>query len=372
MNRLETPVEPAARAVDDWLKTLPGAVDLPFRPDPPALYGVCDLYDGLKLDQPDSYRSTWDASVYRWTRTSDLRAQRRLSMTETLAARLHDAAMDRLVADYLDPKTSAAIGFMGGHAVERTEAAYPHVARIARDLRRRGFKIVTGGGPGLMEAANFGAFMAPYGEDDFAGALATLREAPNYGGAPGPTLSLEQKEAWVNTAARVRQTLLGQWNARELPASSNLGIPTWYYGSEPPNLFATVSGKYFLNSLREDGLVSLANGGLVFGKGDAGTVQEIFQNANYNYYRDSAIEATPMVFLDSGYWDPDAKAGAAADDHAKPAFPLVHKLAVEARYPFDELLLLSDDAEKIIDFLSAKNPCKTQRTADIRLLAGSR
>jgi predicted Rossmann-fold nucleotide-binding protein len=367
-------MQPTVRAVGDWLKTLPGVASLPFRPDPSALYGVCDLYAGLKLDEPASYLNTWDTAVYRWTRTGDLKAARPFSMAETLAARLHDAAMDRLVAEYLDPKNSTAIGFMGGHAIERTEAAYPHVARIARELRRRGFKIVTGGGPGLMEAANFGAFMAPYGEDDFEGALATLRTAPKYGGVPGPAAELRQKEAWVNTAARVRQTLLKRWDEHELPGSSNLGIPTWYYGSEPPNLFATVSGKYFLNSLREDGLVSLANGGLVFGKGDAGTVQEIFQNANYNYYRDSAIEATPMVFLDSFYWNPDADAAAGdrPDDHAKPAFPLVRKLAIEARYPFNELLMLSDDAAEIIAFLSAKNPCKTQRTADIRLLGGSR
>jgi hypothetical protein len=79
-----------------------------------------------------------------------------------------------------------------------------------------------------------------------------------------------------------------------------------------------------------------------------------------------------MVFLDSAYWDPGPETAAGADDHAKPAFPLVRKLATEARYPFYELLPLSDDAEKIITFLSAKNPCETRRTAEIRLLGGAR
>src|SRR5579872_4608378 len=76
----------------------------------------------------------------------------------------------------------------------------------------------------------------------------------------------------------------------------SLGIPTWYYGSEPPNLFASLAGKYFMNSLREDGLMSIANGGLVFGQGSAGTVQEVFRNASYNYYRGKDVAATPMVF----------------------------------------------------------------------------
>ena len=45
----------------------------------------------------------------------------------------------------------------------------------------------------------------------------------------------------------------------ELPESVSLGIPTWYYGNEPPNLFASHAGKYFFNSVREDGLVSIAD-----------------------------------------------------------------------------------------------------------------
>src|ERR1035441_8704757 len=45
-------------------------------------------------------------------------------------------------------------------------------------------------------------------------------------------------------------------------------------------------GKYFQNSIREDGLVSLGTHGIVFAEGKAGTIQEVFQNATQNYYSD--------------------------------------------------------------------------------------
>ena len=32
----------------------------------------------------------------------------------------------------------------------------------------------------------------------------------------------------------------------------SLGVPTWFYGHEPPNLFATRIAKFFTNALRED------------------------------------------------------------------------------------------------------------------------
>jgi len=320
-------------AIEAWLTALPGAADLPFWPPPTALYSVAKLHNGLSLDDPAPWRNTWDTTVFNWTLGPDGRP-RSLDAAEAVATRLHDAAMDRLVCDYVDHRNSATIGFMGGHDVLRTEVAYARVARIARELRRRGFKIVTGGGPGLMEAANFGAFLAPHGEDEFGAAIEILRTAPDYGSSQDPATAEQQKSGWIHSAAEVRKTLLGGWDAQTGQGGDSLGIPTWYYGSEPPNLFASMSGKYFENSLREDGLVSVANGGLVFGKGSAGTVQEVFQNANYNYYRGEAVAATPMVFLDIDFWNPgpitDAAAGAPLDPKRIPVFPLIEKLSANA------------------------------------------
>ncbi|BAU86393.1 rossmann fold nucleotide-binding protein [Streptomyces laurentii] len=61
-----------------------------------------------------------------------------------------------------------------------------------------------------------------------------------------------------------------------------MGIPTWFYGREPPNAFASQVAKYFANAIREDGLPARSTAGVVFLPGAAGTVQEIFDDATPN------------------------------------------------------------------------------------------
>ena len=356
--------------LEQWMDKLPGCVKPPFDISPDGLYRIGQLYKDFDPSNPQTLRSVFDSVVYNWTREPDGNI-RPLRLDETIAARLHDTVMDRHVVDFLDPAKHITIGFMGGHNVVRTATSFSRVARMARELRRRGFMIVTGGGPGLMEAANFGAFMAPYNDDQFLQAIHLLRAAPTYG-TDTRTAHIEKAE-WLTAAVKVRELVLGDWSADEEEASYNMGIPTWFYGAEPPNLFATHVGKYFFNSLREDGLVSIANGGLIFGKGEAGTVQEVFQNLNYNYYREANVSATPMVFYDINFWDPnpitDAAAGAPLDDHRKAVFPLVRQLAIQAPRNFEQSLMLSNDGENIVEFISSKNADKLKklRYADKRI-----
>jgi predicted Rossmann-fold nucleotide-binding protein len=348
--------------LDAWLAAMPRASRLPFEVGPPGLYDICELYAGFDPARPESLASVFDARVYRWTREGGSDKPRTLTPGETIAARLHDTAMDRHVAEFLDPKNQVTVGFMGGHDISRAHGAFAAVARIARELRRRDFLIVTGGGPGLMEAANFGAFMAPFADEALAAALALLAAAPAYGpdasGAPG------DKAAWLAAAARARALVLGRWDAPAPPAGASLGILTWYYGAEPPNLFAAAVGKYFFNSLREDGLVSVANGGLIFGQGAAGTVQEVFQSANLNFYREVDVNPTPMVFLDRAFWE-----GGSGAPGALPVFPLVAALGRRARSPFTDALLLTDSEGDIAQFIIRANADKLDRLriADLRL-----
>ena len=350
-----------------WLAAMPQAQGLPFQVAPDGLYDVCELYSGFDPDRPETLANTFDARVYRWTRQGAGGAPRSREAGETIAARLHDTAMDRHVAEFLDPRRQVTVGFMGGHDVGRDQLAFAAVARLARHLRRLDFMVVTGGGPGLMEAANLGAFMAPFSDADFTAALDRLAAVPGYGGEPGRAPAT--RAAWLAEAAWVRARVLGRWNAPAPSGGSSLGIPTWFYGAEPPNLFATAVGKYFFNSLREDGLVTVANGGMVFGRGAAGTVQEVLQNANLNFYRGPEMEATPMVFLDKAFWgDPH---GEPAVPGAKPLFPLVEALACEAETPFRAALLLTDDEAAAAQFIVSANVDRLRpiRVADVRLAA---
>jgi predicted Rossmann-fold nucleotide-binding protein len=289
---------------------------------------------------------------------------------EAVAERLHDTSIGQAIGRFLEDshkKTSKpVVGFMGGHGTPRNAPEFRAVAQIARALRQQKFTIVSGGGPGLMEAANFGAFMAAYSDAQFELGLQTLADKPD----------ASKNADWVQSACAVRAQVVPKWNSTERPESTSLGIPTWFYGNEPPNLFATHTGKYFFNSIREDGLVSVANGGIVFGPGAAGTVQEIFQDTTLNYYRTKETPPpSPMVLLGVDYWNPKAApesqvADSGKPDPSKPVYPLLARLANQASINFFTALLLTDDAKRIVDFI-AKFP-KPLGIADSRATRADR
>lgn len=171
-----------------------------------------------------------------------------------------------------------------------------------------------------MEAANMGAYLSGVPEDNFQQALAELASVPSF----RPSVS-----AWARAAAAV----VGQFPG----GTPSLGIPTWFYGHEPPNYFATHIAKYFANSVREAILLELCGGGIVFLPGAAGTVQEIFQDACENYY--SAAEAvTPMVLVGRQHWE-----------HEYPAWPMLQRLA--AGKPMANRIFLVDTVEEAIAVL---------------------
>jgi hypothetical protein len=107
---------------------------------------------------------------------------------------------------------------------------------------------------------------------------------------------VQELHAWIIPAWRLSQTAHGE----------SLALPTWYYGHEPSTLFATHIAKYFQNSIREDGLITLAAHGIVFASGKAGTQQEIFQDSVRNYYRSAADPFSPMVFFGKTVLDAEA------------------------------------------------------------------
>ncbi|WP_328792757.1 MULTISPECIES: hypothetical protein [unclassified Streptomyces] len=56
--------------------------------------------------------------------------------------------------------------------------------------------------------------------------------------------------------------------------------------------------KYFQNSIREEALVAKARTGIIYARGGGGTLREIFQDVEENYYEEETSKFTPMIFFD--------------------------------------------------------------------------
>src|SRR5690554_8035447 len=81
---------------------------------------------------------------------------------------------------------------MGGHKVKRTDDMYIQVAQLSKTLTENGYLMLSGGGPGAMEATHFGAWMSGRSNDDLLYAATILAEAPVY-----------SDENWLATSFRV-------------------------------------------------------------------------------------------------------------------------------------------------------------------------
>lgn len=306
---------------------------LPYEPWRTRLYTPEELFAGFAAADPCTYCVTPDARIYGHFKKTG--GADEASMLEAFARRLHDHGITEALEALLGSQPKV-VAFMGGHAMRRDDPAYLQVARMASALSKRGFLIATGGGPGAMEAANLGARFGHFDDARLAAAIETMKHAPLY-----------SDREWLAAAFRVRKTHADVFGD---PRVTSLGVPTFFYGHEPPNAFATHHAKYFANCTREEGLVSLATHGIVFAPGAAGTVQEIFQDACQNHYGTVRGEVAPMALFDSAFWRDQI-----------PVWPVLSALATRAKWT--DRLLLSDSPDEVLEFLQRVGPRRLDRAS---------
>ena len=289
----------------------------PFSTCPKGLYDSKVLYDGYDFHDEKTFETCYDTKVYR-----HYIAQGKYDHTldETLARALHDHfithALNVMLEQYNEKDV---IGVMGGHAKRRDDPGYRQIVFLSKKLTEMGRLMVTGGGPGAMEATHLGAWMAGRSEAETNEAVDMVMPSPTF-----------KDEGWLRRSFEVMERFPLQSDYR------SLAIPTWYYGHEPTAPFATDIAKYFDNSVREDGIVTIAKGGIIYTPGSAGTMQEIFQDAGQNHY-ESVGFASPMIFMGKDYYT-----------NYMPAYTLLKDLSDRGIFK-NMLLTISDDNDEIVD-----------------------
>ncbi len=303
--------------LDSGAVVFPRLPDLPFDTYRSRLYAQGDLLAGWAPGDDGSFdRDALDSTIYRWTARH--RRGTNVSVLDALATRLHDHAIDDALTEHLDGCPDV-VAVMGGHSMLRSDLGYRTVVELGRAMAREGWHVATGGGPGAMEAANLGAWLAPYGDDAIDDAIRLLAQETDF----------HRADAYLRAGLAVLQAFPS--------GGASLAVPTWFYGHEPTNQFATDIAKYFANSIREDGLLAIATRGVVFSPGAAGTVQEVFQDATQNHYDVFGV-VSPMVFLDTHFWTEQL-----------PAEPLLRRLAGDRAY--GQMIGTADTAADAMQFL---------------------
>lgn len=325
---------------------VPSKPGLSFNPFSPGLYSPQELYDHFDPDNANptaTYHQCLDWLVYDSVVDPATKIERPVDVDVILMRRIHDSSMSDSLEGLLNIKQrSRCVAIMGGHDRGRDEKIFSQTAKLALALTNAGYFMVTGGGPGLMEAANLGAYAAGFAnaETVLDNSISQLASAPLYNDAN-----------WLKVGFK---TWKGMGAPADAEKSRSLGIPTWFYGHEPPNVFATDIAKYFENSVREEGLLAVSQGGIIYAEGNGGTVQEMFQDANQNYYRTYGKVKSPMILFNTDYWNPAAVNFNNSSDKRKQAYLLLHKLATEKK--FDDYLFLSDDAAAVVKFIQDHPP----------------
>ncbi len=292
----------------EYMKTVP------FDVSRTKLYKSTELYEGFSPEDPESIMKCVDTQVYNYYINKGKQTN---DFSESMARTLHDHGISAALGEFFrNHDCLHCVGIMGGHALLRTDAMYRQIVFLSKQLTEQGFCMLSGGGPGAMEATHLGAWMAGRNDDDVEDALRIMAAAPSFRDSPWLTTAFEVKKKYPQTEY------------------DSLGIPTWLYGHEPSTPFATHIAKFFDNSIRENLILTLPFGGIIYTPGSAGTLQEIFQDAVQNHYLSFGF-SSPMIFLGTQFWTNDV-----------PIYPLLQELMENGRYK-NLGLALTDDSEDV-------------------------
>ena len=138
--------------------------DVPFEVSRSRLYDAAELYDGFVPGDEDSFANCYDTRAYRHFISKGKQSE---DVKELLARTLHDHGIHVALNDFFKHHNPRhCVGVMGGHALLRTDKMFREIVLLSKRLTEQGFCMLTGGGPGAMEATHLGAWMAGRSEEE--------------------------------------------------------------------------------------------------------------------------------------------------------------------------------------------------------------
>jgi predicted Rossmann-fold nucleotide-binding protein len=281
-----------------------------------SLYTVDELMTGYESDAP---MRSLDARLAAYVKACGIPPG---DVQEAIAQVVHDQGVEQAMRAYVAASVADGrhiVGVMGGSSTPRDAPAYRLAAETAKALSEAGFLVATGGGLGIMEAGNLGAYFAGRSDAELLEAIGELERCPIFGG---------HESQYIDAARLI--------TARQRPGAPSLAVATWRLENEPISQFATHVAKLFQNSVREAGLLSIADAGVAYFAGGFGTLQEIFQDLAQNSSA-APDHQMAMVFVDTGaYGQPGSP------------FHLARARAGRAWVPFDDLITLADSADSVV------------------------
>jgi predicted Rossmann-fold nucleotide-binding protein len=300
-----------------------------YSPGRESLYTVDELMAGYESDAP--LRSL-DARLAAHVKACGVPPA---EVEEAIAQVVHDQGVDHAMRAYVAASVAKGrhiVGVLGGASTPRDARTYRLAAATAKALSEAGFLVATGGGLGIMEAGNLGAYFAGRPDDELHAAIDDLNRCPVYRG---------NEAQYFDTARSI--------TAGQRPGAPSLAVATWRYDEEPISQFATDIAKLFQNSVREDGLLSIADAGAAYFNGGFGTLREIFQDLAQNSAAPPARQMA-MIFVKSAeYGQPGS------------AFQLARSFASHAAAPFDDLVTAADSPDAVVAAMIAARG-RSQRT----------
>ncbi len=292
-----------------------------YSPDRDSLYTVDELMDGYDSDAP---MQSLDARLAAHVKTCGIPPG---DVDEAIAQVVHDQGVDQAMRAYVAASVAKGrhiVGVMGGSSTPRDAPAYQLAAATAKAVSEAGFLVATGGGLGIMEAGNLGAYFAGSPDDELYAAIDDLKRCPVY---------LGNEAQYIDSARSI--------TAGRRAGAPSLAVATWRFDQEPISQFSTHIAKLFQNSVREDGLLSIADAGVTYFEGGFGTLREIFQDLAQNGSAEPARQMG-MVFVDTAaYGGPGSP------------FHLVRASAARGAPPFDDLITLADSADAVVAAMTA-------------------